>query len=142
MLVLVPTVNAEDLEALLTYIYRGEIQISQANLPSIMKAAKMLKIKGFCNTYIEEIPWDQYRSCSGEEMSNKGSREENDSRESVLSVSPNSPEETTQDSRHLPQSRVNALKYPQVWTVVLIVKWFRFLGSYSKMGQIFIFSTF
>lgn len=114
MLVLVPTVNAEDLEALLTYIYRGEIQISQADLPSIIKAAKMLKIKELCNINIEEILWEQYRRCSGEEMSNKESREDNDSCESVLSVSRNSPEETTQESRHLPQSRVNALAYPQV----------------------------
>ena len=120
MLVLVPTVSAKDLEALLTYMYRGEFQVLRADLPSIMKAAKTLKIKGFCNTNVEEV--DQYESteCPEEGKTNtKESNKDNDSRDSICFVSPDSPEEIAQEPRHLPKLRKlkpNGPKSPQVWT--------------------------
>ncbi|MPC54001.1 Broad-complex core protein isoform 6 [Portunus trituberculatus] len=115
MLVLVPTVSAEDLEALLTYIYRGEMQVPRANLPSIMKAAKTLKIKGFCNTNVEETLLDQ--NAPGEETNIMESDEENNCHENIYSVSPDSPGEIAQEHRLLPklkELRPSGLRYPQV----------------------------
>lgn len=43
---MVANVSHGDLEALLNYMYLGEINVLQADLTSLMKAAEVLKIKG------------------------------------------------------------------------------------------------
>ncbi|KAK3893272.1 hypothetical protein Pcinc_002905 [Petrolisthes cinctipes] len=45
-IIVVANVNHGDLEALINYMYLGEINVLQADLTSLMKAAEVLKIKG------------------------------------------------------------------------------------------------
>lgn len=39
-------VNANDLEALLEFVYRGEVSVDHAQLPSLLQAAQCLNIQG------------------------------------------------------------------------------------------------
>lgn len=39
-------VNANDLESLLEFVYRGEVSVDHSQLPSLLQAAHCLKIQG------------------------------------------------------------------------------------------------
>ena len=39
-------VNANDLEALLEFVYRGEVSVDHSQLPSLLQAAHFLNIQG------------------------------------------------------------------------------------------------
>lgn len=130
MIVLVPTVGATDLEALLTYIYEGEIRISQANLPSLMKAAHILKIKGLCSTN-NGIPWEQYvnhtengeTSAETHILPDTVEGRESDSHDSIIFVPPYcspEPEKTAQEPQHISQVQDSVPTFPQVWKFVVI----------------------
>ena len=118
MLVLVPTVSAADLETLLTYIYKGEIQLSQADLPSLMKAAETLKIKGLCkeNDHHENEVQVKVADLAKKKKKNAKKRSriniegESDSLDSIICVPPDCSFEPksrkTKFSRPLPTNRV------------------------------------
>lgn len=120
MVVLVPTVSAADLEALITYIYVGEIRISQSKLPSLMKAAQTLKIKGLCNTN-GAVPWDQYVNRAENE---EGSEEthiipdvegrESDSHDSIMFEPPYCSPEPVEEPQQFPQVQEDAPALSQV----------------------------
>lgn len=44
--VMLAGVNANDLEALLEFVYRGEVSVDHAQLPSLLQAAQCLNIQG------------------------------------------------------------------------------------------------
>lgn len=42
-------VSAEDIEAILSYIYRGQCLVTKSQIPRLIHLAKTLKIQGLCN---------------------------------------------------------------------------------------------
>jgi len=46
--VILQDVQFTDLEALLCFVYKGEVNIDQDDLPALLKAAESLQIRGLC----------------------------------------------------------------------------------------------
>ncbi|GJQ82262.1 hypothetical protein Trydic_g19461 [Trypoxylus dichotomus] len=47
-------VNAEDIEVILSYIYRGQCFVTKTQIPRLVHLAKTLKIQGLCNMKIQD----------------------------------------------------------------------------------------
>ena len=54
----------DDLQALVTYMYKGEVNVSQDQLPRFLAAAEALKIKGiFLDIILRQIFYGVYLFC-------------------------------------------------------------------------------
>lgn len=54
-------VNANDLEALLEFVYRGEVSVDHSQLPSLLQAANCLNIQGLAP---QTVTKDDYNTTS------------------------------------------------------------------------------
>lgn len=54
-------VNASDLEALLEFVYRGEVSVDHSQLPSLLQAAHCLNIQGLAP---QTVTKDDYNTTS------------------------------------------------------------------------------
>ncbi|XP_042889700.1 protein abrupt-like isoform X5 [Penaeus japonicus] len=63
--IIIANVNRKDLEALLNYMYLGEVSVFRTELKSLVKAAEILKIKGLAEQ-TENSPVKEKRSSSSE----------------------------------------------------------------------------
>ncbi|RXG68534.1 Longitudinals lacking protein-like [Armadillidium vulgare] len=45
-IIVLKDISSKDIELLLSYMYGGEVRVSQIDLPSLIKAAEALKVKG------------------------------------------------------------------------------------------------
>lgn len=64
-MIIIANVNRKDLEALLNYMYLGEVSVFRTELKSLVKAAEILKIKGLAEQ-TENSPVKEKRSSSWE----------------------------------------------------------------------------
>lgn len=53
-------VNANDLEALLEFVYRGEVSVDHSQLPSLLQAAQCLNIQGLAPQTVVASHKDEY----------------------------------------------------------------------------------
>lgn len=60
-IVLLAGVNASDLEALLEFVYRGEVSVDHSQLPSLLQAAHCLNIQGLAP---QTVTKDDYNTTS------------------------------------------------------------------------------
>ena len=54
-IVILKDVNYRDLSAMLHFMYQGEVNIKQEDIPSFLKVAEVLQIKGLTKTVDEVI---------------------------------------------------------------------------------------
>lgn len=60
-IVMLAGVNASDLEALLEFVYRGEVSVDHSQLPSLLQAAHCLNIQGLAP---QTVTKDDYNTTS------------------------------------------------------------------------------
>lgn len=60
-IVMLAGVNANDLEALLEFVYRGEVSVDHSQLPSLLQAAHCLNIQGLAP---QTVTKDDYNTTS------------------------------------------------------------------------------
>ena len=91
--ILLPDIDLTDLETLITFMYTGKVNITEENLPTVLKAATQLQIKGLIDNKpdIQEGP------------SAKKRRIEYDSDDSLQSLT-YLPEEKEGDNQHLQEA--------------------------------------
>lgn len=57
--VMLAGVNANDLESLLEFVYRGEVSVDHSQLPSLLQAAHCLKIQGLAPQTVTRDDYSQ-----------------------------------------------------------------------------------
>ena len=99
--ILLPDIELQDLETLISFMYTGKVNITEENLPNVLKAATKLQIKGL----IDNTPDIQ------EGPAAKKRRIEYDSDDSLKSITP-FPGEKEDDTQH-PQESNPVFPYMQ-----------------------------
>lgn len=81
-----------DLKAIIEFIYRGEVIIPQSQLPSLVKSAEGLKIRGLDNDF-ENVPMNNKKKRKRRNRSSKESASENESQSGTDELSTDEEEE-------------------------------------------------
>ena len=71
--IVITDMNSKELEALLAYMYNGEVIVQRENIPNVMKAAEYLKIKGLL---VQDEQLVQNRQLSGQQKRSHSAHEE------------------------------------------------------------------
>ena len=96
-------VSSSDLEALLNYMYEGEVSVLQDKLANLIRAAEALKIKGLAITEGEEDQSAHDSSSAQSSSSNKRTRDED--AQSSKKRRQDDPEDSISNSREIRRNR-------------------------------------
>lgn len=53
-------VSADDIKAVLQFIYKGQCVVTREQLPSLLSVAKLLKIQGLCDMKVSTYSFHSY----------------------------------------------------------------------------------